>query len=894
MVETGEQPARRADGSGDGPASASGAAASIGLWAVLLLLALLPVMALSGYAVRVAGRSMEAALVAAGRESARITAELMQRDLAARVRLAESFAALPAMRAAVRDGDEAAARALLAPLVESHPRIDRAFLSDPEGLLWSDYPHAPESVGENFAFRDWYRGVSQNWQPYVSDVYRRHAEPQPLVVAVAVPVREGDAVAGILVCQVRIDDFSDLLRDIAADGEGFALVLDPTGTAAAHPWLDPDSPLDRTYADVPFVVEARAGRPASGRYPDPLLGMEMVATFKPVPVGGRHWVVAVQDPAIMVDAPTRRLRAQISAAATVLALAALGLAVVLGRFSDRTRRLGVQVRRQVGELREQADHLVRINAALTASQTELRVARDLAESANRAKSEFLANMSHELRTPLNVVIGYSELIRDDIRDAGTSPDLDSDLQRIRDAGRQLLALVNDVLDLSKIEAGRMEPHLETFDLATMLHEVARTAGPLMEANRNRLEVRLSEPLGEMTSDLTWVRQILFNLLSNAAKFTQEGEIELGAERIGGPGDEWVEIRVRDTGIGIAPDRQEQVFEPFTQADSATTRRYGGTGLGLTISRRLCEGLGGQIRLDSALARGSTFTVRLPARLAGPAGKASPAAASAGSPPSPDPGPGAETVLVIDDDPDAADLIGRILSRDGYRVVTASSGAEGIRLARTHRPAAITLDVMMPGMDGWAVLSALKSDPDLARIPVIMETIVNNRDLGYALGASDYLVKPVDRTRLLQALRRHARGGLSVLVVDSDPTTRAAVRQALEQEGCAVEEAADGRGALEILGRTRPSLVLLDLVIPDLDGFGLLEAIRSGVRFPDLPVVAMTADDLSPEERARLENRVLKVVEKSAVSRDVFLDQIRSLVAQVAGQELAAPPGTGET
>ena len=387
-------------------------------------------------------------------------------------------------------------------------------------------------------------------------------------------------------------------------------------------------------------------------------------------------------------------------------------------------------------------------------QEELLKAKDAAEEASRAKSAFLANMSHELRTPLNAIIGYSEILEEDARDSG-SPDNVRDLKRIQAAGKHLLALINDVLDLSKIEAGKMALHLETFDVEPMIEEMITTLQPAAERNGNRLELRMAADTGAMYADVTKVRQILFNLLSNACKFTEKGTVILDVERQSGTEDR-ILFRVTDTGIGMTPEQQRNVFQYFTQADSSTSRKYGGTGLGLAISRRFTHLMHGDIRVTSRSGEGSVFTVELPTRV--------PLEASESMPEAPEPNEqavvtdtAATTVLVIDDDPAVRDLMTRFLDKMGYVAVQASSGAEGLRLARELRPDVITLDVVMPDMTGWDVLQELKNDTETTSIPVIMVTIVDHETAGLAGGAANYLVKPIDRDQLAVALHKYRVG-----------------------------------------------------------------------------------------------------------------------------------------
>ena len=493
------------------------------------------------------------------------------------------------------------------------------------------------------------------------------------------------------------------------------------------------------------------------------------------------------------------------------------------------------------------------------------------EAADRHKSEFLANMSHELRTPLNAIIGYSEMLQEDAADLGAEQFTD-DLRKINAAGKHLLELINAVLDLSKIEAGKMELYLESFDVARLVQDIAAVIQPLAARNDNRLEVRCPDAIGSMHADLTKVRQALFNLLSNACKFTERGAVTLAVSRDSMDGQEWFAFAVSDTGIGMTPEQLARLFEAFTQAGAATSRRYGGTGLGLALSRRLCRMMGGDVTAESEADHGSTFTIRLPARVAEAAGEAA-APAAPGEPVT----SGIGTVLVIDDEAAVRDLMQRFLTKEGFRVVTAAGGEDGLRRARELRPDAITLDVMMPGMDGWAVLSALKADADVAGIPVVMLTIVDDRNLGYALGAADYLTKPIDRERLVTVLKQHRRDR-PVLVVDDDSGARALLRRMLESEGFEVVEAANGRMALDRLRDVSPSVVLLDLMMPEMDGFEFVAEFRRHEPWRAIPIIVVTAKDLSHDDRERLNGYVQKILQKGTHGRDELLAEVRDLVA----------------
>jgi signal transduction histidine kinase/CheY-like chemotaxis protein len=515
--------------------------------------------------------------------------------------------------------------------------------------------------------------------------------------------------------------------------------------------------------------------------------------------------------------------------------------------------------------------------------TEVAAARDEAIRASQAKSDFLASMSHELRTPLNAIIGYSEILLEDSDDL-VRPELRPDLEKIRGAGKHLLDLINDILDLSKIEAGKMDLFLESIDVAGLLADVSATVQPLMDKNGNMFEVHCGPDLGTARLDQTKVRQILLNLLSNAAKFTKQGRIMLTARRPTRGDDDCLEFEVSDTGIGMTAEQMAKLYSAFSQADASTTRNYGGTGLGLAITKHFCLMLGGDVLVRSELGEGSTFVVTLPA-VYPVADETRPPERAEGT---------AGTVLVIDDERTTHNLLERELGARGYRVVHAAGGREGLRLAREMRPDAITLDIIMPELDGWAVLRELKADTDLRSIPVVLVTILGDREMGYALGAADYLTKPIDPDALLGALGRfHAGDGeIPVMVVDDDPMTREMLRRILSKRGWSVTEAADGSDALSGLGRTRPAVVLLDLMMPGMDGFEVLDAMRREATWRDIPVVVVTAKDLTAEEVTWLNQHAERVFQKGAYKRSELVGTIHEMIARGRGTSVSRQPTEG--
>ena len=489
---------------------------------------------------------------------------------------------------------------------------------------------------------------------------------------------------------------------------------------------------------------------------------------------------------------------------------------------------------------------------LRARQVDLEAARAEAEEANDAKSRFLASMSHELRTPLNAIIGYSEMLIEDAEDTGDTAAV-PDLQRIQGSGRHLLALINDILDLSKIEAGKMEVFIEPVDIAGMIEDVRATVAPLLATNNNSMVVTVDPGIGQMDTDRTKLRQNLFNLLSNASKFTKDGSVDLSATTEGA----MIRFDVRDDGIGMTEDQLTRLFQPFAQADSSTSSKYGGTGLGLSIVKSYCEMLGGSVSATSEPCRGSTFTIRLPRSIQTEA--------------RPD---GASTVLIIDDDAEALDTLAAIVGGAGYEVLKAPDATTGLTLARTRRPDAVLLDVIMPERDGWSVLKEMKEDPVLCEIPVIMVSILSDREMGLAFGAVEHLSKPVAPERLIATLDALAADqDREILLVDDDAATRALFRRILTREGWTVREAADGERALALVAERMPSLMILDLMMPNLDGFQTLRRLRDTDAGRDLPVIIATSKDLSRKEFEWLQANARDVVAKGGDGRSELLAAI---------------------
>jgi CheY-like chemotaxis protein/nitrogen-specific signal transduction histidine kinase len=508
----------------------------------------------------------------------------------------------------------------------------------------------------------------------------------------------------------------------------------------------------------------------------------------------------------------------------------------------------------------------------------LNKAKEMAETAHLAKTQFLANMSHELRTPMNAIIGYNEMLLEDASDLGV-PEFVADLEKVHLEGKHLLGLINGVLDLSRIESGEMELHLETFQVEKLLNEFIATTKPLVEKKSNELKLKFINELGEMYADLSKTHQILFNLLTHAVTLTEDGHIciEVKREFAQENGREKICFSISDDGIGMTPKQQEKIFQPFTPVDENTTHRLNGTRLGLAITKHFTEIMGGTISVNSEFGRGSTFSVCLPA-LVITEKLTQEADIKDGKPLSSE---AHGIVLVIDDDIITRELLKSYLSKLGYAVAVAADGETGFKMAKKLRPDTILLDVKMPGMDGWKVLSALKNNSLLSDIPVIMTSIVEERNKGVALGAADYLVKPVKRAQLAAVLNKYLMANDSqglVMVVEDDIITRENMAEMLKLEGWRVFKAENGRVALEHIEDKKPSLILLDLMMPEMDGFEFVTRLRQNDKWRSIPVVVLTATKLSAEDQARLHSYVDSILQKASNQKEELLRQIHQQVA----------------
>ncbi|MDM8557419.1 response regulator [Candidatus Parabeggiatoa sp. HSG14] len=546
------------------------------------------------------------------------------------------------------------------------------------------------------------------------------------------------------------------------------------------------------------------------------------------------------------------------------------------RFIEQDRQHKQELERKVhGRTTELSETNKRLRQEISERQKieeALKESKETAEAANFAKSQFLANMSHELRTPLNAIIGYSEMLKEDAEDLGQE-DVASDLEKIHAAGKHLLGLINDVLDLSKIEAGKMELFIESVNLDSFINEVISTIQPLIEQKANILKIERPNILGEIQTDSTKLRQMLLNLLSNAAKFTEQGVILFKIKRqIDDNNDEKIAFCVNDDGIGMTVEQQKKLFQAFTQADASTTRRYGGTGLGLTITKQFAEMMGGTIQAESEFGQGSNFTLFLPTLV-----KVIPQSSSK---PSVSWSKNKGIILVIEADAEARQWLQNDLSKFGHEVAIAEDKMEGIRLANKLRPDAILLDVHTQEMDGWEILSALKNSPPLSRIPVIILSMEEDKNKGYAKGAADYLEKPIKQKQLATILKKYHIGDDStglIMVVDDEEFVRETTTAILELEGWRVFQAENGQVALDHIDNKKPSLILLDVNMPVMDGFEFLTRLRENKKWCSIPVVVLTARNLSHEEHVHLNQSVEMIFKKETDHQDELVSQIQKLI-----------------
>jgi len=733
-----------------------------------------------------------------------------------------------------------------------------------------------------------------------SEVTRPRGSTNVTAIVVAVPLIDSHReLQGFLAGTVDLAPVQRLTDFSRVGQNGQVVIVDRRGRVLAHPREDWRADLHDLSAEG--VFQQSLGRDTGVSWYTDLDGnVPRVAGFATVAqVGWKVWV----------SQPVSELRAELSplivsevrwlAVAAALALligyllafwlsrpvAQLTLAASRLARGDFSQRANVQPRFAAREhvALAQAFNQMAVDLSSAYQNLEEKVRQRTAElqeanqelgRASRLKSEFLANVSHELRTPLSAIIGFSQILLDGI-DGALTYEQRIDVEQVHRSGQSLLTLINQILDLSKIEAGKMDLNLERVELPGVMGSILETMRPLASEKGLRLEAEVPPTLPPLEADPVRLKQILLNLLSNAIKFSNEGRIDVRAR----PSGRMVRISVTDTGIGITPEAQKLIFEEFVQGDGSTTRRHGGTGLGLSIVRKLVELHGGTIGVVSAPGMGSTFTFTLRTWAAAPAEHLQVAAPSALHLPSQ--GVAGQAILVVDDDESVRVLISRHLEQEGFSTLQATNAADALSLAREKRPLLMTLDIMMPDASGWWVLEKLKEDPATAGIPVLVVSIVEDQKLIFSLGASDYLAKPYDRSELIRKVHRLLPDlhGRRLLVVDDDPNMRTMLHKVLHDEGAEVVEAVDGEQALAAIAERPPDLVLLDLMMPGMSGFEVVARMRAGVQAAEIPVIIVSAKELTPADVLTLNGHVQRLVSKGQLQPSGLISAIRQVLGQ---------------
>lgn len=942
----------------------------------MMVMMVLPISFLAYSAGEVLRHRAEVQAATESTQIAHLSATLLKEHFRQSTAFLESIAVRPLLVQAWRRGDLAVVDMHLQQASGLRPDFFFVSAYDLAGNMRSIYPPQPALLGQNFAFRDWYKGVVRHWQPYVSEAYESAVPPRDTMVAIAVPIMDEGKPVGILMAAYAIDSISRWLVGTNLDGAWNISLVDQNGHLSAGQNIDPQAKVV-ALVDYDPVKRLLAGNAGNGIFTRS--GKTFFVRYEPA--GGYGWGVLVEQPLMVLQQGIWAVQRQIWLLGSALLVIGLGLSAFMawlysqletgnrfldlsidmfctagfdgffkklnpafektlgfttqellakpysefvhpddrektaaeaGRLQNREASFAFEnrylcrdgsykwllwnaiavpeqemiyaVARDITE-RKRADYeRQQFTASLEKANRELEIRNREVERATQLKSKFLASMSHELRTPLNAIVGFSDLLAE-----GTVGELNQKQQRfvnhIKKGSGHLLQLINDILDLSKIEAGQLEIRCEDFDVRDALPEVFSTIRPLAMAKNIQLEhkVRANRAI---YADRVRFKQILYNLLSNAVKFTpNDGRIDIDCFEKGN----FIAISVSDTGIGIRPEDQDIIFEEFRQVGDNTNGASEGTGLGLAITKRLVEQQGGQIWLESVPGKGSRFSFTLPA-VSGTS-KPRPAHEAATHGISAVPGREKPLVLVVDDEVPARELLASYLEPE-YQVVMAGSGAEALTKAQQLRPDAITLDVLMASSSGFETLVALKKAPETENIPIIIVSILDQKKVGFALGASDYLIKPIRKGELLETIRKHvlpqSDDDSAILLVDDDPKALELLEETLRSAGYETQSVQSGTRALEVLSSKLVGAVLLDLLMPGMDGFQVIRHVRQEPTLKELPILVMTAKELTAGERELLGRETQALFQKNGSWQQQLIVEISRVLhgrkmAKSAGQ-----------
>jgi len=945
----------------------------LGRWAALsrwrlsllfIVLLILPIVFFAYYISFVMERQVQSQAEIESTQIARVSSALLEDHFRQSSAFLESIANRRTLCQAWQEGDLKLVQWHLEKARSLRPDFSFVSVYSLDGTMWAVNPPQSELIGRNFAFRDWYQGISHGWQPYISEAYRTHVAPYNLVVAIVVPLLDdAGKPIGILMGADPLQTLAQ--RSVTADlaGGWNIRLVDQHGHLAAERDIRADSSIEDLSSYEP-VSQIRAGRTGLGTFTRN--GATFFTRYETVPA--YSWGVLVEQPTQQLQDRVWLIEKRVWLLGLVLVAVGLLIAALLGSlyarlesgnhfidlspdlfciadargyfrnvnpvwekvlgytaeeltsrpfmdfvhpddrpstefekssllsgeatlgFENRYRckdgsykwlswnvspvpRQGLMygVARDVTLMKIWAQQIEQQNRELELRNREV-------ERATQMKSRFLASMSHELRTPLNAIVGFSELLSE--QTAGSLTDKQKRFaNHIKAGAAHLLQLINDILDLSKIEAGQLDFHRENFAVRDALQEVLSTITPLAAPKNIQIEPEV-DLASSVHADRVRFKQILYNLLSNAVKFTpKDGRIEISAQ----PAGEMVSISVADTGIGIRPEDQLVIFQEFRQVENPAGTAQEGTGLGLAITRRLVERQGGTITVRSEIGKGSCFTFTLPVASAAPV---VPKPKTAPAPPAV-PLLRKPLILVVDDDPSARELLATYLESD-YRVAMAESGTEALEQAGQLRPDAITLDILMGSGNGFETLVALRKSPATAEIPIIILSIIDQKQVGFALGATDYLVKPIRKSFLLETLRKHVPppvGDSTLLLVDDDRKSLELLEETLRPAGYETCSVQSGLLAMEVLSSKSVRAVLLDLLMPGMDGFQVLENIRRHENLKQLPIFVMTAKTLTPAEVEILTRQTQAFFQKDGSWQQGLLAEIQRVLG--AGKQSKA-------